>query len=880
MQNFRIIVNTLLLALAVLLGDVARAELYATAPDVYLEQRDARLTRCVLDNGLTVLVKEDHTAPLASLQIWIGTGSIHEQEHLGGGLAHLIEHMIFKGTPTRPLAAITRAIDDVGGTINAYTTLDRTVFHVDLPARHWRTGLDVLADAALHASFPEAEWRREKEVVVREMAMNRDDPARMLSRLMWHTAYTVHPYRHPVIGYPDVFNTLTRDDLIAFFQRHYTPDNMIVAIVGDVSAAEVETAVRALFDAVPRRGHAPIVLPTEPEQIAPRLLRQTGAYTLTRAAFAWPAVTMHHPDAPALDLLAVIAGEGRSSRLVRTLREEQRLVHEIEAWSYTPKDPGLFGVVATFDPDKEAQAIAAVEEEVQRWRTASFPLEEVEKARRQVLASSLAQYETMHGQADGLASGEFYVGDPRFTATYIRRLQAVTPGVVAGVAQRYLLPERRTLAVLAPTSAPPPAAAAPAELAVGEPQKIVWPNGAVLLVREDHKLPFVHFCVAFRGGLLIEQDAQAGITDLMADVMTRGGGGRSAATMAETVDALGGEWAAFSGLNSFGLRARCFSRDAATLMGLLADAALRPAFAPEEIETQRGLQLAALAEQRDAPMFVAQEALRGLLFPNHPYRFVPEGTPESVARLDRDALTAHQRKTVVAGNCALALFGDLTVAEAQRLAKPFLDALPEGPRPVPEHPVSAPTLPAARRQEQPREQAIVLFGFPGVALSDPRADALAVLQRTLSGLSSELMIVIREQKGLAYYAGAMQRTGLEPGYFGLYAGTRPEVLDQVQGLMHAELARVVGQGPRADEVERARQQLLAEQQQHLQLNGELALSCSLNELYGLGYRHDYTVEQRLTALTPADVQAAAASICLTNRLAVSLVVPEKKLQPE
>lgn len=841
------------------------------------------LNRFVLDNGLVLLTREDQSAPVVSIQVWVGAGAIHEQEFLGGGLSHLLEHMVFKGTPERKPGEISRAIADLGGSINAYTSLDRTVFLVDLPAAHWQKGLTILADAVLNASFPDDEWQREKEVVRREMAMDKDNPDRRLSELLWQTAYRVHPYRVPIIGYEDIFQTLTRAELLTFFRRHYLPNNMIVAIVGNVRGAEVRSEVQRQFAKRARGAYPGVVLPTEPEQIGERTARQSGAWTVARAAWAWHTVELSHPDAPGLDLLAAIVGQGDSSRLVRELRENKKLVSRIEAWSFTPRHPGLFGLEAVFDPTNEPVLARALEDEITRWTTQPFSLSELEKARRQVLTGTLGAFETMHGQAEQFASGEFYAGTPLFFQVYLRRLKAVTPESLSGVARRYLRPDNLTRVALMPDMSTwsverqassggqvngdqksehaPRSTLNTQRSSEGEVQKTVLPGGLILLARADHKLPFVDFCVVCRGGLLLEHENNNGISALMTEMLTRGTRRRSAQDIATLVESRGGSLTTFAGQNSFGLRARCLKEDAEDFMELLADCLLNPAFAAEEVEKQKAIQLSAIKQQRERPMFLAQEALRQVLFAGHPYRFSPEGTAETVQGLSPAALRDYHARTVLSSNTVLAIFGDLTAEDCRSMVERFLDQFPAGGPPQrARHGAAQPNLPQQVSRTVPKEQTIVLAGFPGIELKDPRRAALEVLQEALNGLSSELMLRIRDEKGLAYYTGAWQRPGLEPGFFALFAGTRAGKEKEVLELMQQEIQRVTSGGLSAEEFERARAQLIADHQQSLQLNGATALECALNELYGLGYGYSFALPERLAELTSEDVRKAAAGL--------------------
>lgn len=839
-----------------------------------LRQANEGLHRFVLDNGMIGLVKEDRSAPVVAIQIWVGIGSVHEEEWLGAGLSHFVEHMIFKGTPIRSPGEISREISDVGGDLNAYTGFDRTVFHVKLPSRNWTKGLEVLADAVMNASFPEEEWAREREVILREFAMHRDNPDQEIGRLLWATAFRVHPYRVPVMGYEEVFRSSTRDDLVSFFRKHYTPDNMIVSVVGDVSLGEVEARLRELFSPFQRRPVAPITLPAEPPQLAPRTERRTGPYEVTRIRMAWPTVPLSHPDAPALDVLAAITGSGRSARLQAELKERRKLAFDISAWSFTPRDPGLFGISATCDPEQEAALLAAIEEEVAGWADRPFQPQELTKARRQVLVEELSSLQEMAGQAANYAAGEFYAADPRFSERYLARVEQVDEAALQDVARRYLRPERQTRVILAPRSGTEAPSAARPTVSGQDVRKFGLPNGIRVLMRADHRLPFVHLCAVLGGGLLSEPETKSGLTRLLADLLTRGTESRSSEELARLVETCGGSLTSFSGWNSFGLQARCLAEDVDLFLELLADVLLHPALAPEELEKQRTLQLSEIRQQAEQPMFKAQQALQELLFPGHPYRLPILGTAESVAGIERRDLTEYLQQHLVAGNLVIAVFGDFDAEEVRLRVERLFASVPAGDRAVTPRAPPRPDLPARAEQREPRQQTILMLGYPGVTVRDPRCDALAVIGEMFSGLSSELGQEVRDRRGLAYYVGAYDRQGLEPGFFTLYAGVREDTVDEVRQLMQEQLARLREMGPREEELRRAVEQRVAGHLMSLQDNGGLAFSCALDELLGRGYRHVFTAEERLRALTPDDIRQVAGSILLPEREAESIVRPQ------
>src|SRR5947207_4707004 len=312
--------------------------------------------RWTLANGLTLIVQEDRSAPVASVQAWCATGSTTEDKHLGAGLPHILEHMLFKGTKTRSTNQIAQKIQDVGGYINAYTSFDRTVFWIDAPKDGVATALDVLADAMMNSTLPPEEYQKEQEVIRREFAMGMDDPDRMAGLLLFATAYQRHPYRFPVIGDIAIYNQLTQEQVMQYYKTRYVPNNLTFIVVGDVVAEKVRQQLTDLFKAYPEKSLQPVFVPAEPPQLGRREAHEEFPTELTHLSLAWHIPEVTNPDSPALDLLSTLLAHGRSSRLYRRVREEASLAFRIAAFSYTPGDPGLFGIDATLDPKKREAA--------------------------------------------------------------------------------------------------------------------------------------------------------------------------------------------------------------------------------------------------------------------------------------------------------------------------------------------------------------------------------------------------------------------------------------------------------------------------------------------------------------------------------------------
>src|SRR5213592_4277140 len=506
-----------------------------------------------LPNGLTIIVQEDHSAPVASVQAWCATGSIDEDEHLGAVLSHILEHMLFKGTKTRSTNVIAQKIQDVGGYINAYTSFDRTVFWIDVPKDGVATALDVLADAMMNSTLPPEEYQKEQEVIRREFAMGMDDPDRMTGLLLFATAYQRHPYRFPVIGDLEIYNQLTQEQVVQYYKTRYVPNNLTFVVVGDVEAEKVRQQLTDLFKPYPEKSLKPLLIPSEPPQLGRREVHQEFATELSHLSLAWHIPEVTNPDVPALDLLATILGDGRSSRLYRRVREEAGLAFSISAFSYTPGDPGLFGIDAAVDPKKRDAAEQLALRIVDEVKQAGVTAEELAKAKKITLSHHLGALTTMRGQASDIGSNWLLTRDLNFSRHYLDAVQKVTLEDIKRVAAEYLTENNLTVISLNPKGLLAAKTVGAKLTAAGEIQKFDLSNGLRLLVREDPRLPLVGMGAVFRGGLLAETPETNGITRLMAKVLLKGTKTRTAEQIANEIEAVGGSISSDAGNNSFGV---------------------------------------------------------------------------------------------------------------------------------------------------------------------------------------------------------------------------------------------------------------------------------------------------------------------------------------
>ena len=827
-----------------------------------------------LDNGLTIIVREDHSAPVVSAQAWAMTGSIHEGRWLGSGMSHVLEHMLFKGTATRPASRIDQEVQEAGGYMNAYTSFDRTVYYIDVPNTGATKAIDILCDIMQHATLPAEEMAKEKQVILREMDMNQDDPHRRSGRRLFETAYTRSPYRLTVIGYPDIYNELQQDDILAYYRERYAPNNVFFVVAGDVNPAEVVAQIKLAYANSKAKPVPPPVLVAEPKQAATREIVEEAPIELGHFHFAWHIPDLRHPDVPALDVLAVLLGSGRSSRLYRQVREKQGLVNSADAWTYSPGAPGLFGMSAVVDADKYERARAAMLAEVESLKSRPVTAAELRKAVKQFLSATLATRKTMAGQAQDLGGSWLAANDLNFSERYLATVRRLTPADLRRVAREYLTTNNRTLYVLLPKGTATKTATTVATVSEQTIQKVTLPNGLRLLLKEDHRLPFVEFRAVLRGGVLAESSANNGISQLLAKLLLKGTKTRSAGEIATGIESLGGSIDTYGGNNSFGVNVECLSGDFDRGLALLADVILNPTFPAPALDRERQIQLAGIRAQKDELLRSAGLAMRREMFGAAGYGLDSLGTEASVNAIQPADLKSFHRKLVTPDNCVLAIFGDFKAAKVKAAVQKALGKWKATGIPV-SAAVEAPALTSVRRTVETRDkkQAVLMIGFPGTTLLAEDRYALELLQEACSDLGSRLFIRIRDQLGLAYYVGAQNFMGLTPGYFAFYTGTHPEKAELVEQELLKEAGLLRAEGLTAEELSRAKAKIIGQKKIARQDLGGLAMQTALDELYGLGYANSDAEEARYQAVTLEEVRAVANRYLVPAACVISVVRP-------
>jgi len=858
--------------------------------------------RLKLENGLTLIVKENHKAPVTSVQVWVETGSADELEK-EAGITHFIEHMIFKGTPRRATGEIARAIEESGGRVNAYTSMDRTVYYVEIESSQTSKAVDVLLDAVRNSLFDPVEIEREREVILEEYRRYLDIPQRRFSRALMETAYVKHPYRRPIIGFESTIKSIKRNDILAYMARRYLPENIVIVAVGDFDSEDI---LRSLRDCAgtfsgwrpsqsqkhlaggaekDSEGHGFVSLPEEvtrvpePEQKALRKMVMDGDVQHASLSLTWHIPPAFHTDSPALDLLAAILADGRSSRLYERLRMKERIVHTIDAGGLSTLDKGLFSVSARLDPSNLPRVLEALAEETGRIAVEPVSSQELARAKARLESDFLGEMETMSGQARTLGFFQTLYGDYTGLDRYLKDIRSLTPEDITRVASKYLKVERMSAGLMRPMDSKADIAEETllglfrrreailhkSTAEVETVKKATLRNGLRVLVKEERELPLVSVTGAFLGGNRLEIGFPWGISKVTSELLTRGTKGKSASQIASFVESRGGSLSAFSGHNAMGLSATFLSRDALKGLDLLAELFIHSSFPVDELKKVKADAVAAIRAKKDNPTPQLFDLFYGTLFLRHPSGQPLTGTEETILSIKREDMLKWYSMVAEPSRFVIAVAGDVDSEEViSRLEKAFSEMKPASMN-LPNVPDEPPIGDIRKAHlERPGAQTHIAVGYLAGDIMSPDDAPLALLETALSGMGGRLFVKLRDKESLAYSVTAFRRALLDVGFFGIYIACDPSKAAAAQDAIFREIKLLREEGLSEEELNGAKRYLLGNISIDTQTNSSQASRMALDELYGLGYDHLERFRERIEKTTLADIKRALGDLIKEN----------------
>ncbi|OGV32442.1 MAG: hypothetical protein A2020_01980 [Lentisphaerae bacterium GWF2_45_14] len=824
-----------------------------------------------LDNGLRIFVYEKKDAPIVSVQAWVKTGSIHEDEYLGSGLSHFLEHMMFQGTAKYPGQAMSEAIHKCGGETNAYTSYGTTVYYADLPSENMEIAIDCLCDMISSPSFPREKFVSEKEVILRERDMYLDRPGSVLAEKLWYNIFSLHPARHPIIGYREKIEKVNRDIMMSYYKKRYSPQRTFFLVCGDVESSTAFSMIKKRLGQWEIGNITEPFIPDEPLQLGHREATYHFKDPLARLCIGYKIPEATHADIPALDILSAVLGMSRSSRLVHNIKDEKELAISISASSYTSYFCGIFGISATCQNGKTERLKEAILEEVDKIKASKIDESELKKELNQQVTEYIRNLRLTSGIAKIIGSSVIAYGSPVYAEKYLERLISTTTSDILEVSKKYLAHEKSVTVELLPeteTSSSP--ATAKSRTIKKEPKIFKGHSETRILTYRDDSLPIVDICLVLPGGVFLEKKNEAGISKMISAMLTAGTGSFSEQELAELIDSNALDFSVNSGSNTLTFRINCHKNVLDYALTALETVLKEPIFPKKQFKREQSNTLESLNSRMMNPQAVAEDRVSTLLYGGHPYGHPSVGYVENVRRFLPEKLKAfYLEKCLHSDKAIFAAAGDIDEKSIVKKLRSLTGRIPWNNSSCPND-VKRPRFPSSPSSdtiELPREQTVIICGMPGCDLLSDDSYSLDLLSVVLNGQTSPLFKSIREEEGLAYYTGAYVSKGIHEGYIALYAGTHPGAVEKVVAMMEKERKKLIKKGISQADFDSAMaciKQSLAEQTQRID---SLIFSSALSEFYGCGFMEPWERKKIYGALRLADVNKVIRKYLDTSSIA-------------
>lgn len=740
-----------------------------------------------LECGAKVIVMPMPESPTVAMQLAVNTGSVHEEEYLGGGLSHFLEHMLFQGTRNYPGLSGSDRINALGGDNNAFTSYYQTVYHLTVPAANYTGALDILSDMACYPLFPEDKFNSEKQVILHERSMRHDDPNSRLVEEVFSLVFREHPARYPIIGYLDKINTVTREMMTDYFARRYRPHLSAFVVVGPVTPEEVYEFLQRKLAAWERGVLKPVILPEEPPQ---RYFRENTCYfndPLARLAVGVRIPPASSSEIPALEVLSGVVGENTSSYLVRELHKKSELALNVGSAIFPMSGDGVLMFSGTATPKKYPLMCDAMFQCLENIAANGVKPEEVELEKNQQIAITLREMRTADDLASQLTQSLANYGQAVSPEILLHGYEAVSCDEVNRLAAKYLrrnlmsavhlIPERRKTKARRSGKLKDEAEFE----AVSSRDKL----SGVLLPR--NRAPLTDISVVMPGGVVFENETNCGVSRLISNVIFSGTEEFGEERLIEYLDTYAIETAVTCGVNSTVYNFNAPSRFQDKLYYIVKAIFSEPHWSSAAFRRERENFLEQLHSKELSPLQRALDEGRRMIYPGQTIGMPRLGSAAAVKQLTVKSTMEFYRSMLAPNRVFGGVGGDFDRNAALEFMDDFAAALPWCAAP-PAMPDAAEFVrkPMHRNIELPREQCAAVYMAPGCDNLTEDKLVFELLNYVENGLASRVFKRIREDNSLAYSTGMVSNRGFHRGVCAFYAMTAPEMAEKALALLKEE----------------------------------------------------------------------------------------------
>ncbi|MEH2302653.1 MAG: pitrilysin family protein [Nostoc sp.] len=903
---------SLLLSIVPLSGNFTNAATPTAAAPVSALSFTQGVQKTVLDNGLTVLTKEVHTAPVVSVQVWYKVGSRNEVKG-ENGISHQLEHLMFKGTTDRPVQ-FGRLFSALGSQFNAFTSYDETAYFGTVQRDKLEALLTLEADRMENSLVGTEQLASEKRVVISELQGYENSPSYRLDRAVMRDAFPSRAYGLPVGGTKADVQKFTVEQVRNYYQTYYSPENATLVITGDFATEPVLKVVKETYGKLPKRAKtavaknsAQVIASTSVAKKAPIVLKQPGSAALLQAVYPLPDIK--HPDVPAIDVMDSILTGGRSSRLYQAL-VESGLASSVNGGAAELIEPGWYEISATAAAGQELGKIAQVlQESLAKLQQQPVTTEELNRAKTQLQASYILGNQDITSQASQLGYNQTIAGDYRFIEKYLAAIAKVTPAEVQQVAKTYLNPAKQTIGFFEPTQPDgkpgtssagsgrtvenfspgkpvdpaelakylPPATSATDSGKQSLPEEFTLNNGLRVLLLSDRNLPTINLSGQIDAGTEFDGNQKAGLANLTATNLMNGTQTKNALTLAKTLEDRGADLNFGASREGVSVSGEGLSANLPILIQTLADVLENATFPADQLELSRQRALISLKVQLDDPRGLGRQVFQQAIYPeNHPFHSFP--TAESLKSVTRDDLLGFYQTHYRPDTTTIALVGDFDPVKVKALLnQAFGKWQATGKLPVLKiASVSLPqTLTRLNKLIPGKTEAVTYIGYNGIARKDPRYYAALVLNQILGGdtLSSRLGTEVRDRQGLTYGIYSGFAAGINPGPFLIQMQTAPGDTQKAIASTLALLKQLREQGVTEAEFNTAKRSITNSYPVDLANPSDVSSIILSNAVLGLSLAEIREFPQKIQAVTMAHLQQAIEDLIKPENLVIVTAGP-------
>ncbi len=871
-----------------------------------------KVTRTLLDNGMTVLIMERHSAPVVAINTWVNTGYFNEPDSLTG-ISHLLEHMFFKGTKKREVGQLRNETKRLGGYLNAGTIYEYTHYYTVLPSRYVESGLELQSDALWNSVIDITELGKEKKVVIEEVKRKLDNPDALAWEKLVELAFDHHPIRRWRMGTPELIAGWSRNQFEQYYKTFYRPDNIILSVVGDIDTKEVLQEIKRYYGDVKMDKTQKTYLQPDPEQKGLRYLQMKGDITQSYLKIGFHVPGRISKDYGALDVLSQILGKGRSSRLSRKLIEEKQLVHAVRSDAFGLKDLGFLTIEAELSTRDLRDARNEIFRELENLKKEKISPDELVKAKNVIRFLYLSSIETAEGVSENLALFESY-GDYKLGLEYLDKVEQLTAEDIQKAAMRYLNLDNASIVVYRPNGdfdaglnstniaeqitvgissnflvkerreggeseiglPKPQGNREPSDTANLPVEKAMFSCGAGLVTKVNKSVPLVSVGIYFKGGRVNEAEENSGITQLVLKGSLKGTATKSGEEIFKQLESLGAIWETEVEADYFGYQLKILSENLDEGMGILADVIMNPVYDPDELEKEKKILIAQIEKNKDNMIDYPVELFYRATFPNHPYGLNSLGNKDAIGSLDREKVIQWYGQNLSADNMLIVVVGDFdTTLLKVRLEDSFDNFNREW--------VKRTILPQSIVQpksntvveSRSKAQTAQALGFITCPYTDSDLYALKVLQAVASGGGGRFYGELREKRGLAYTVYGVNDSWAKAGVFYSYIATSPENEEPAREELTHQFHRFKTDTVTDEELETAKKYVTGMYQIQLETNSALLKQYTKTELLGSGIEEVENYPKRINNVTKDQIKVVAEKYFIPGNLTVGMVKGKK-----